>query len=672
MSRFKSTYYPLSFLLTLLIFMSSVSFANASAKNELAIKSIAVNYDKEEIGISGVNFTTKGNPKVFLAEQELTLISHSDSQILAELTADIQDGDYTLKVKTGPSTKDVASYVLTIKAVYYSTQLEIYSASIDLVQDTITLSGRNFENGDQPTLELATTALALVSYDDKALVASLPADIAELEGSYILTVSTGEKAKHRGDYTIVIDPEYSLDSRNGTIEDVIAIDVDGNVDIQNAAITVNASNGDVNIHNDDIKVTSSAVTFNLPANLTKGLETPTVKVSGTISGNKLGIGTLSPQAALHVKSTSQYQADSEQRGQYIALFENDSPNSSSGADGVAIKLAHDDPVSGKNKFVTFFDKNNNVAGEIRGFTADQDYTLPPSVNSLFKSPTELITGGLIKVDTGLKFKSVTSFPGFFIDLPSPVPNIDIDSFGISVPYDITPPSISICNILDKDDALACFFKGRVINDYLNWGYDNGLLDFAANSPFDIAVAGMKLAKHIERNGSGGISYATKGADYAEWLELEDTNVQLRWGTIVGVTGGRVSLRTEGADHLLVISRAPAVLGNMPSQDVQDNYVMVGFLGQLYTAVHGVVKVGDYILASGLNNGIGRAVNADNIELDDIEQIVGRAWTASDDSGVKMINVAVGLQSNDLAKIMHRRFDALEQKIDKISSRLNGR
>ncbi|MCB0785516.1 MAG: hypothetical protein KDC02_15090, partial [Flavobacteriales bacterium] len=61
------------------------------------------------------------------------------------------------------------------------------------------------------------------------------------------------------------------------------------------------------------------------------------------------------------------------------------------------------------------------------------------------------------------------------------------------------------------------------------------------------------------------------------------------GDVVGVHGGRISRRTEGAQHVLAISSRPIVLGNMPEEGLEHLYERVGFLGQVPVKVAGPVQ-----------------------------------------------------------------------------------
>jgi hypothetical protein len=147
---------------------------------------------------------------------------------------------------------------------------------------------------------------------------------------------------------------------------------------------------------------------------------------------------------------------------------------------------------------------------------------------------------------------------------------------------------------------------------------------------------------IEGNGAGGVAYVTTGGDYAEALPRLDPGEHIEKGDIVGVFAGKVSKRTTGAQHVLVVSSRPAVVGNLPPEEQEAGYEKVAFLGQVQVRVRGPVQAGDFILASGKDDGTGVAVAPERIRPDQLERIVGRAWQSSDGQGVKRINAAVGL------------------------------
>ncbi|MEM7085350.1 MAG: hypothetical protein AAF489_04165 [Bacteroidota bacterium] len=181
----------------------------------------------------------------------------------------------------------------------------------------------------------------------------------------------------------------------------------------------------------------------------------------------------------------------------------------------------------------------------------------------------------------------------------------------------------------------------------------------------------------------GIVYGSKGADYAEWLEKEDPAENFRVGEVVGIKGGKISRNTQNADHVLTISLAPIVLGNMPDENKKDAFEKVGFMGQVPALVMGKVAKGDYIVASGNNDGFAKAIAPNDITLEDLKWVIGKAWTASEGNGKSLINVSVGLKSNEWVKILEQQetrmqlmeaklksLESLEEKLRKIEAKVD--
>jgi hypothetical protein len=121
------------------------------------------------------------------------------------------------------------------------------------------------------------------------------------------------------------------------------------------------------------------------------------------------------------------------------------------------------------------------------------------------------------------------------------------------------------------------------------------------------------------------------------------------GQIVGVFGGKISTKTEGAEQVMVISRAPIVLGNMPAAGDESLNEKVAFMGQVFTWVLGEVESGDYIVALG-NSGYGYGKSADELTVEDLGRIVGRAWDGQA-GGKGLVNVVVGVEASEEAAIL---------------------
>jgi len=149
---------------------------------------------------------------------------------------------------------------------------------------------------------------------------------------------------------------------------------------------------------------------------------------------------------------------------------------------------------------------------------------------------------------------------------------------------------------------------------------------------------------IEGNGSGGVVYKSSTADYAEYLPRIDKDEVIEEGDIVGISGGKISNNTNGADFVSAISTYPIILGNDPGEKNVHLYEKVGFVGIVPVKVKGRVEAGNYIISSGKNDGAGVAFDLNEIPPDRYNQIVGIAWESSKNRELKLIRTAIGVSS----------------------------
>ena len=147
---------------------------------------------------------------------------------------------------------------------------------------------------------------------------------------------------------------------------------------------------------------------------------------------------------------------------------------------------------------------------------------------------------------------------------------------------------------------------------------------------------------IEGNGAGSVQLSGAGNDFAEWLPRLNPAEVLAAGDIVGVFAGRVSKTTQGAHSLQVVASSPLVVGNAPLAGQAHLYERVAFVGQAPVKVRGPVRAGDYVLPSGLDDGVGVARAPAQLTAAELGQVVGRAWQSSEAAGVKLVTVLVGL------------------------------
>ena len=149
-----------------------------------------------------------------------------------------------------------------------------------------------------------------------------------------------------------------------------------------------------------------------------------------------------------------------------------------------------------------------------------------------------------------------------------------------------------------------------------------------------------------------------GADFAESLPRRCAEA-IGPGRIVGVKGGRVGLETDGADALLVTTDRAVVVGNVLAGS-EGFGETVALIGQVRLEVTGAVAAGDFILPSGRNDGIGRAVAPDALPLGDLGLVVGRAWSEAEDG---LVTVAVGLHGADASCVLGEKLDRQQREID---------
>ena len=225
----------------------------------------------------------------------------------------------------------------------------------------------------------------------------------------------------------------------------------------------------------------------------------------------------------------------------------------------------------------------------------------------------------------------------------------IEGFNYESAADWNPPPL---NSLDDVVDWMCYATE------LGLGIPTSLLDFAT------MAANANTAMACRDN---GIVYESGFGDYAEWLPRLDPNETMVAGQIVGVFGGRISSKTEGAEQVMVISQGPIVLGNMPAEGQESLNEKVAFMGQVFTWVLGEVESGDYIVALG-DSGYGYGKSAEELTVEDLGRIVGRSWE-SQAGGKGLVNVVVGVEASEEAAILkgiEARMAAREREASKLA------
>jgi len=75
-------------------------------------------------------------------------------------------------------------------------------------------------------------------------------------------------------------------------------------------------------------------------------------------------------------------------------------------------------------------------------------------------------------------------------------------------------------------------------------------------------SGAMLGRRHFRRRLGGIALHSNASDYAEWLPRLTPTEQIQPGDIVGLYGGRITKRTQGASRVMVVSTGPIVLATI--------------------------------------------------------------------------------------------------------------
>lgn len=173
---------------------------------------------------------------------------------------------------------------------------------------------------------------------------------------------------------------------------------------------------------------------------------------------------------------------------------------------------------------------------------------------------------------------------------------------------------------------------------------------------------------IEGDGLGGITFASGGADFAEWLPKRDPAEAIQAGDIVGWHAEGISLDTAGAIRMMVVSTQPIVAANAPAESNQHHWARVGFIGQVPVRVRGPVEAGDWIVASGRKDGTGFARSPETILSDQLGRVVGQALESANEVGEHRINLAIGLGheralGNIVAQLQAQNADLRKQLAD---------
>jgi len=254
-----------------------------------------------------------------------------------------------------------------------------------------------------------------------------------------------------------------------------------------------------------------------------------------------------------------------------------------------------------------------------------------------------------------------------VNLPK-VPKIDLPS---TPAFDITPP-LPLPQLKTDTPSLIDFMadamvaaQGEELHALYCWALDNGLDNFLTADPVDLALATAVYAEQMICL-DGGVTYNSSGADYAEWLEKANPDDAFLLGQVVGVKDGKISLDTEDADQIMSISLNPIVLGNTPPVGEEGAYEKVGFMGQVPVLVVGGCNSGDFLVPSGDDNGTAIAVAPEDLSLEHMHQVLGRAFEDARNPRLDLVNTLIGVKTNEWAVLFQRQADEIAAQAERIA------
>lgn len=212
-----------------------------------------------------------------------------------------------------------------------------------------------------------------------------------------------------------------------------------------------------------------------------------------------------------------------------------------------------------------------------------------------------------------------------------------------------------------DEQIVDIFNASNNNDsdvlYLSIGYTsdatpaNNFIVF-----FDHGLNSNDIGS-IEGDGAGGISLNSGGADYAEWIMINQESEwpeysDLKGNNILGIPEGTLVWISDSKIHRnivgtpMIITKRAIVCGNSPKNSFRKESSEIGervsFIGQVPVIVEGPVKDGDYLLPKeGSNHCF--AVDKAQITFEQYKSCVGTAWGSSNGSQISKVNCAIGIK-----------------------------
>ena len=209
---------------------------------------------------------------------------------------------------------------------------------------------------------------------------------------------------------------------------------------------------------------------------------------------------------------------------------------------------------------------------------------------------------------------------------------------IPIAYNFGSSTDTYAMTIDRQGPMTAENKGLVQLKVAEGGLSDAksFIDFSDDDQLVGRLSGQ--SGFVAGKTATGVKLESAGADYAEYLERLNPDEVIQAGDVVGVYGGKITRSTDGAQRVMVVSSLPVVLGNAK----KDNSAMnpIAFIGQVPVKVKGKVAIGDFIVASGADDGAAIAVAPENLTAAQAPYVVGQAWEAKSATVLGLVNVAI--------------------------------
>jgi hypothetical protein len=371
-----------------------------------------------------------------------------------------------------------------------------------------------------------------------------------------------------------------------------------------------------------------------------------IGASNSAGANALALGisatAVANQMDAYFSAGFKFRGEGTAEGGHIATFY----NPSSAGNGVKIRINATNPVNANN-FVTFTNLSDVEVGRIEGQASSTEFTNSDQYNRELALYNDIVDGAKGGEDAATRALAMGIAGSVLqaVDVAIAWAEVGAGFACGSSPFTLNCMGLGAAATADAISTIA--------------GLAQYTMDIVAYTlDYTEAVEGHQGAKELKqnwlcnRNQNTGVTYESGAGDYAEWLPKSDMKEKFIASDIVGIKNGKITKNTNDIDQVMVISMKPIVLGNTPELGREKEFEKVAFMGQVPVRVMGKVNLGDFILPSGGNNGLGIAKNPKDMSPMEYRKIVGVAWTgATSDIGINIVNVAVGLNHNATAGVI---------------------